>query len=287
MSNEEKYVIKLIRHGESLKVFPGSDKLTYEGMEWLRPISEEAATAAEREGHEFGKAVGRHLFQQHINGNNPRVIGVHSGRKRSEQTLRSIIKGFEEGVDYEMLDGCDDGPNSTALFPVKDIISITEDFDLGYLLDERYVEAAKNAVKKGDYPATTDFFINNTPIEFFDIKHHSKIYPRTYSAKEMQENIRGVLRRNIERAIYFENANLGIMVSHEPVLSLSMVDLTEKSITELGGKFKELEAATFHIVKDKSIKFPITILELRGQQYDITEKICTGPHVISASKYDF
>jgi len=114
------------------------------------------------------------------------------------------------------------------------------------------------------------FFLENPPKDFFKQQND---HSRTYSAEEIQKQMRGALRRSIERGVYFEGIGVGFMVGHEPVLSLSMVDLTGKAIDEIGGKFKELETATLYADIDKSISYPTTVLKLRDQEYDVTEKI--------------
>lgn len=259
MSNEEKYVIKLIRHGESLKVFPGSENLTPEQMEWLRPLNEEAMQQAVQLGKDIGKFCWENLSENHVDyqvdypgagtiGDFLLVNFVHSGRERSKQTVQAIKKGLR--------------------LDISDLF-MSEDFDLGYILDERYIKAAKQAAKSGDFPTTTDFFLAVEPEKFFR-EQRINDPSRTYSARQMQENMRGVLKRAVEKSI-FTGYELGIMVGHEPVLSLCMVDLTGKPIMEVGGKFNELESVTFTAHKEKGL--PTTVLNLRGQEYDVSNKL--------------
>jgi broad specificity phosphatase PhoE len=260
MENKQQ-VIKLIRHGESLKVFPGSEQLTLEQMEWRRPLSEEANQSAAQLGKVIEKFCFKNLIPNYDPFNDfidyePTIIDyistdlVHSGRARSKQTLQAIMNGL--GFDINRFD------NITR-----------EEFDLGYIFDPRYEKAIKQAAKSGEFPTTIDFLLAVSPEQFFKAQGITDA-SRTYSAEQIQKNMRGILRRAVERST-FTGDKLGVYVGHEPVLSLCMVDLTDKPITEVGGKFKELESVSFTAHREKGL--PTTILNLRGQEYDVSSKL--------------
>ena len=232
-----KKTIYLVRHGESLKTFKGSDKLTPEEFELYRPINAEAKEKAAK----FGKAISLGDFYC------DRADLAHSGRLRSKQILIEIKRG--SGINGQL----------------------REEFDLGYLLDERYVKASRTAVNEGKYSTSIDFFLNVTPEQFFEANNITDP-SRTYSAIEMQENMKGVIKRGIDKSL-FSDCNLGIYVGHEPVLSLTTLYLTDaNSIKELDGKWEELEYAMF--LAEKSIgRFPHIAMDFRGKQYDIGKKI--------------
>lgn len=141
---------------------------------------------------------------------------VFSGKERSKQTVLAISSGL--GFSNE-----------------ESIANLREDFGLVYLTSEQYWHDCEQSVKNSESPSHADYFLT-----------HPSTDPQTFTAPYMQQNMRAVLRRAIERNNFLKK-DVSIMVSHEPVLSLCISDLTGKSVTELGGSFAELEYAEFEI----------------------------------------
>jgi broad specificity phosphatase PhoE len=172
------------------------------------------------------------------------VIGfdlVQSGKNRSKQTVLAIAEGF--GLSAEEANA-----------------KLREDFGLAYLADKYYWEECEQAINDSTYQTHADFFLNNPP------------HGHTFSAEYMSQNMKAVLRRAIERNTFLNN-NLVIMVSHEPVITLCMSDLTEKSPAELGGSSSELEYALFDVTLNPGKFISQTTLAYRGIVYDVTAKL--------------
>ena len=158
---------------------------------------------------------------------------VFSGKERSKQTVLAIASGFR--------------------LSKKEVFSnLREDFGLIYLTSEQYWHDCEQAVKDGTFPSHADFFLKNLPID-----------SQTFSADYMRENMRAVLRRAIERNLFL-GKEVSVMVSHEPVISLCLSDLTEKSVTELGGSSSELEYAEFTEISTQEL-----YLNYRNKKYKV------------------
>lgn len=255
----KKTKIYLFRHGKSTKEFEGSEKLTSKELELRKPLSEGALKEAEKLGKKINPVVFE-AFRDEYNKfqelkNTELTVGdylvldfVNSGKIRSEQTIQGIQKGLGIGM-----------------------INQREDYGLNFEFDQRYLDALKQAVANKEYPTTIDFLLNVMPEQFF--KQNKITNPeRTYSTKEIQQNMMGVLKRGIDRNL-FRSIDLTMMVGHEPVLSLSTLDLTDNSsISDLDGKWKELEYAVFTAEKNHG-RFPDVAMEFRAKQYDIGRKI--------------
>jgi hypothetical protein len=65
------------------------------------------------------------------------------------------------------------------------------------------------------------------------------------------------------------------MVSHEPVISLSMSDLTGKTVDELGGQCSELESAIFDVEVGGDFSSPKIELKYRNATVQVGEKVFT------------
>jgi phosphohistidine phosphatase SixA len=232
--------IFLIRHGKSDKSL--KDKLPHDEFELKRGLVE----GEEDKAFQLGQTLKNQLSD---------TAGydlVCSGKVRSQQTVLAVAKGL--GLSEE------EGKKA-----------LREDFGLVYLADQEYWEAAETAVKDNTSPSHADFFLNNPPQEFF-AKHNVTQPGQTFSASHMRQNMRSVLRRSIERNIFREIETV-VMVSHEPVLSLCMSDLTGKSVSELGGSFSELEYAVFTINTEHQDQPYRTELQFRGDAYEVSSKV--------------
>lgn len=226
--------IFLVRHGKSDKSLQNT--LPHDEFELNRALVEGEAEKAS----ELGSVLRKQLESL------PGYDFVWSGKERSKQTVLAIAEGLGS-TSEEVSEG------------------LREDFGLTYLADKSYWHSCENAVKTGGYGSHADFFLVTAPEEFF--QKNNIPYPGfTFSAEYMQSNMKSVLRRAIERNT-FRNNEVSVMVSHEPVISLCMSDLTGKTVKELGGSCSELEYAIFN-VKDQSVQ-----LLYREQQFDVSSKI--------------
>ncbi len=235
MSNTKKII--LVRHGKSPQNFPGSHILSKDEIEFLRPLAKEAEIDA--------KILGKEIIDKNIQSN--KILGVHSKLKRSHQTLVCLLDGFD-----------------------TDSIELLGDNKIYSFLDEGYLEAAKKCEKE-EYKTIIDYILNVKPSEFFR-KHGIKDFQRTMSAKEIQDNMKIVLRGLIDE-MYFREKDFAVVAGHEPGISLLINYSTGKSIKELGGKCKELEYATFIAEKNSCLGYPTTIVDYKRQTCDITEKL--------------
>lgn len=190
----------------------------------------------EEKANQLGKVLKQHA------GFNPQYDLVWSGKNRSRQTVLAIARGL--GLSDE-----------------KANQQLREDFGLTYLATQEYWHACEQAVKEGTIASHAEYFLA-TPSQD----------PLTFSAAYMRANIRLVLRRAIERNTFLGN-EVSIMVSHEPVISLCMSDLSEKTVTELGGSCAELEYASFEVLHEEKLKNIKVTLTYRNNSYDISSKI--------------
>jgi phosphohistidine phosphatase SixA len=154
---------------------------------------------------------------------------VWSGKMRSQQTVLAVAEGL--GLSTEA---------------AKE--NLREDFGLTYLAEKEYWHECEEAITSGQYDSHAEYFLKNPSLS-----------PQTFTAQYMQKNMRSVLRRAIERNIFLNNDNV-VMVSHEPVISLCMADLTEKSVSELGGPCHELEYAQFIVMPENSSQPRVELL---------------------------
>lgn len=254
--NKKNVVYYLIRHAPSVNGFKLNNNSTPEEAEWNKPITEESKGVASNVGREIGNDFIQYA-SLHIPGDleivdlantSDCILSldlVNSGRLRSKQTLLEVSKGLS--ID-----------NPERFF--------REDFNLGYVLDSRYVKAAKTAAKEGIYSSTIAFFEDVSPNRFF--KEQGIVDPtRTYSIAEIRRNMKTAIRTAADRSM-FAYTDLGLMVSHEPVLSMLTTYLMNDSVEGVGGKWKELEYSTIHI-RTGIEKFPEIGFNFRDKQADI------------------
>lgn len=231
--------IYLIRHGKSDKSL--EHKLPHDEFERTRPIIESEVEKARQLGLLLKK-------QNEIK----RCDLVWSGKERSKQTLLAIADGL-----------------SSSSTEARSLLR--EDFGLSYLADEQYWKESEKAVKEGKYQSQAGFFLKNPPREYF--KRNSKTsLGQTFSAQYMQQNMRSVIRRAIERNKFLGN-DFVVMVSHEPVISLCMSDLSGKSVVKLGGECALLEFAQFLISFKTNSLIPEVELLYRDKHYDVGVKL--------------
>ncbi len=232
--------IFLVRHGKSDKSL--QDKLPHDEFELKRSLVD----GEEEKAQQLGLALKAQVSS---------VTGydfVHSGKFRSKQTVLAIAKGF--GVSANEVQE-----------------NVREDFGLTYLAAKDYWHDCEHAIKDGIYGSHADFFLANPPEKYFQEKNISDP-SQTFSAEYMQQNMRQVLRRAIERNIFLGN-DVVVMVSHEPVISLSMSDLTGQSVNNLGGSATELEYARFEVTTSENSLTPELELNYRDKSYNITTKV--------------
>lgn len=166
---------------------------------------------------------------------------VWSGKMRSMQTVAAVAEGL--GV-----------PSSVVQ------TNLREDFGLSYLAEKEYWEAAERSIKSGMCNNHADFFLNNPPTG------------QTFGAEYIRSTMRAVIRRAIERNTFLGN-EIVVMVSHEPVISLCMSDLTDKTVTQLGGQCSELEYAVFTIQTNEDLLKTKVVLTYRNENVEVSEKI--------------
>lgn len=232
--------IFLIRHAKSDKSL--QDTLSHDEFEQKRALIEGEAEKAVQLGKSLQKSAGE-------------VSGydfVWSGKNRSRQTVLAVAQGFVESQE-------------------KALFYLREDFSLTYLADKNYWHECEEAVKNKQFPSHSDFFLQNNPTEYFS-KNSIQNPGQTFSAEYMQQNMRSALRRAIERNIFLQN-NIVLMVSHEPVISLCMNDLTGLPVENLGGSALELEYAQFDVTRKENSLIPQVNLSYRQAIYDVSEKI--------------
>lgn len=167
---------------------------------------------------------------------------VHSGKVRSRQTAIAIAQGL--GLSNQ----------ETQKF-------LKEDRDLAYQAEESYWKKCKSALKSKRYNSHAEFFLNNPPPN-----------EETYSASYMREGMRSVLKKFIERNRLLNNKVI-VMVSHEPVISLCLSDLSGKTVAELKGESTELEYARFIVISKNKSMTPEVILNYRELDYKIGSKL--------------
>jgi broad specificity phosphatase PhoE len=228
--------IFLIRHGKSDKSLQG--KLPHNEFEFLRPLVEGEIEKAK----ELGNLIRSQIESLHG------YDFVWSGKMRSMQTVTAIAEGL--GVSSATIQ-----------------TNLREDFGLTYLADKNYWEGAEQSIKNGSCLSHAEFFLNNPPTKYFTEKGIDR-FDQTFSAEYMQQNMRAVFRRAIERNTFLKN-EVVIMVSHEPVISLYLSDLTGKTTFELGGSCKELEYAVFNISLDIHFEKIVGEVHYRGEKYHL------------------
>lgn len=258
--------IYLIRHGKSKKVFPGSESMSFEGKEMLRPLKDVAYGDAREEGMQIAKNNKKILIKE-INKKLPFKKISHnihlwsSGRYRSLQTLIAITEGIEK---YLVSNGIVDDPEKNdglTASPINYWMSIAP--QLGYIMTDEFYNTLKRAVKNGEYPSSVEYMLNVSSENFEG---------RVNSGRELQENMRSFIKYAVDYGIFSEKP-LQVAVGHEPCLSLSNINLTETNLDELGGKMKELERIIIEATKSPTQRFPDVGLIFREKTYDIGGKL--------------
>lgn len=224
------------RHGRSDKSL--QTQLPHEQFEQLRPLVEGEANKAQQLGKSLQPKILADIKLTNID-------LIHSGRLRSRQTLVALAEGL--GMTEDQIE--------SQQWP---------DERLKYVTDQAYWRACQKAIKAGLVASYADFFLQNTPDDYFtsqNIQNFSETYGAAQMIANMGECVADAVRRANQRG-----SQLCIIVSHEPVLSLFWTNLTEQSVLQLGGEMKELEHAVLSL-EETAVSKLRGILEFRQQRH--------------------